>query len=473
VNSLLFADYVRRHRWVLASLGMITATGWFMALIDSAAFVQGAMAVSIAVATMAGLFATKDLAPMEVQVLPISRREISRTLWWVSTVLTVGIMTTGKVIGWAIAAFGPPVAVGPETIWLSAAMDFVSTGTILCWMPLVQLVSTSISSYRWQTVATLAITFPVLAAPFVPFFLRDHMPLAWGGLGPVSAALIATGALCTALAYVVRPQLMIGGNRHAIAGAMASQRRSGFWLQLDRLTGLRRMAFQVWRTATTSQVLTPVLIALTAQATAGLFEGPSSTWEAAGWPGSLREFGFMPFEAVWEPARILMLFMLGSFAFRMEPGMTGTGVLTSMRHLRTLPLTTRRLNSLLLGLSLMVWVNGWLILACYHWLVTGQPLASFRLAVFLGLFGLDCLNKAAQLRYGTKGLINIPAFMVLGFILLTAVRTGLPLEPTFLTLGAAGLVGAWFVNQHTLTTRRKIYTPQRYRPFGMEIPGQS
>ena len=473
MNSLLFIDYVRRHRWMLASLGAITAAAWFMALIDSAAFVQGAMSASIAIATITGLFVAKGLTPMEVQVLPISRREISRTLWWAAAVLPVGVMTTGKVAGWAVAAFGRQVHAGPEAIWLSAAMDFVSIGIILCSIPLVQLVSRSIRSPRWQAAAGLGIMLPVLTGPFVPFFVRDLMPLTWSDLGPFSLTLIAAGALCTALAYVVRPQLMIGANRHAIAGAMASQRRSGFWLRLDRLTGLRRMVFQVWRTATTSQVLTPALIAVMSYAIAALFEGGKSPWQDDGWLGAFREFGFMPFEAEWEPARILMLFMLGSFAFRIEPGMTGTGVLTSMRHLRTLPLSTRQLNGILLGLTLMVWLNAWLVLAGYHWVVTREPLASFRLVGFLGLFGLDCLNKAMQLRYGTKGLINIPTFVVLGLVLLAAVRTGLPFEPTFMMLGVAGLVAAWFVNQHTLTTRRKIYTPQRYRPFGMEIPGQS
>jgi len=472
VNSRLFADYVRRHQWVLASLGTITATAWFMVLIGSAAFVQGAMAVSIAIATVAGLYGAKALAPMEVQVLPISRPEISRTLWWTAAVLPVGIMTTGKLLGWAVAAFGRPVHAGPEAIWLSAAMDLVAIGTVLCSIPLVQLVSNSVRSPRWQTVAGLGIMLPVLTGPFVPFFLRHQMPLTWSDLGPVSATLMAAGALCTTLAYFVRPRLMIGANRHAMAAAIASHRRSGFWLRLDHLTGLRRMVFQVWRTATTSQVLTPAFIAVVAYTAAGVFEGGQSPWQDAGWLGAMRDLGLMPFEAAWEPTRILMLFMLGSFAFRVEPGMTGTGVLTSMRHLRTLPLNTRQLNGILLGLSLMVWANAWLVLAGYHWVVTREPLASFRLVWFLGLFGVDCFNKAMQLRYGSKGLANLPTFIVLGLVLLAAVRTGLPFEPTFLTLGAAGLVAAWFVNQHTLTTRRKIYAPQRYRPFGMEIPGQ-
>lgn len=472
MNSLLFGDYVRRHTWLFVSLGTITAAAWFMALTDSAAFVQGAMAASISIATMTGLFVAKGLAPMEVQVLPISRREMSRTLWWASIVLPAGVMTTGKVIGSAVA-FGRPVHAGPEAIWLSAMMDFVSMGTMLSAMMLLQHVSSLISSYRWQAVVGLGITLPVLTAPFVLVFLH-LMPLTWRDIGPAAATLIAVGAVCTALVYAASPQLTTG-NRRMIASAMASQRRSGFWLRLDRVTGLRRMVFQVWRSATTSQILTPALIALMGFGTTGLFEGDQGPWEGTGWMAGLREFGFLPFEPGWEPSSILMLFMLGSFAFAfgMESGVPGAGVLTSMRHIRTLPLSTRQLNGILLALSFMVWVNSWLVLAGYHWLVTGEPPASFRLAVFLGLFGLDCLNKAAQLRYGTRGVIKIPAFVVLGLVLMTAVRTGLPLQPTFLTLGVAGLVAAWFVNQHTLTTRRKIYTPQRYRPFGMEIPGQS
>jgi hypothetical protein len=54
------------------------------------------------------------------------------------------------------------------------------------------------------------------------------------------------------------------------------------------------------------------------------------------------------------------------------------------------------------------------ILACYHWLVTGEPLASFRLRCLRGLFGLDCLNKGAQLRYEPEGYSDILAFIVLG-----------------------------------------------------------
>jgi hypothetical protein len=42
---------------------------------------------------------------MEVQVLADFAARDSRALvWWVSTVLTVGIMTTGKVIGSGFAA---------------------------------------------------------------------------------------------------------------------------------------------------------------------------------------------------------------------------------------------------------------------------------------------------------------------------------------------------------------------------------
>ena len=471
MSRLLFADYVRRRAWILASLGTITAIGWYLAVTWSPAFVQAAMAGSILVASTFTMFGAKDVAPMEVQILPVSRRQIARTIWFVSTVVPVGVMTTGKVLGWTLGLLSRPVYASPDAIWLSAAMDFVSAGTMLCTVPLVQRVSLSIKHPRLQAAAVLGIMLPVMTLPYVPFVIRKQLPIAWSEVTPLIAALVAVGAVCTALAYLVSPPLVIG-NRRALANAMASHSRSGFWIRLEHLTGLKRLMFQAWRSAAISQVLTPVLIAGAVYSLASVFDSGSNPW-SGGWLAALRDFGFLPFEADWQPSSILMLFMLGSFGFRVEPGIQGTGVLTSMRHLRTLPLDTRQLNAMLIGLVLLVWVNGWVVLAGFHWLVNQEPLASLRLAEFFGLFGLDCVNKAAQLRYGTKGLINFPAFVVIGAVLLGTVRMGVPLQPGLLILGAAGLVTAWLLNRHTLTTRRTIYAPQKYRPFGVEIPGQS
>ena len=471
MNSRLFADYARRRVWVLASLGTITAAGWFLAVTWSPALVRSAMATSILVASMFGLFSAKDLAPMEVQVLPICRREIARTIWFVSPLLPVGIMTTGKVLGWGLGLLSRPVQAGPETIWLSAAMDCMSAGTVLTSIALVQRISLSIKSPRLQMALSLGITLPALTLPYVPFVLRSQMPLTWHEMSWLTSVLLAVGAVCTAQAYLV-PAPLLSANRHAIAAAMASQRRSGFWLRLDHLTGLRRLAFQVWRSAAISQALTPIFIAGLVYASSAVFDSSDNPW-SGGWLAALRDFGFLPFEADWTHSKILMVFMLGSFAFRLEPGATGTGVLTSMRHLRTLPLSTRQLNLLLFGLSAMVWANGWLVLAGFHWLLSPEPIASLRLVELLALFGLDCLHKAAQLRRRTAGVVSIPFFIALSVVLMVATRLGFPTQPALIVLGLVSIAVAWFINQRTLTRHRKIYTPQKYRSFGVEIPGQS
>jgi hypothetical protein len=430
------------------------------------------MAASILVASMSGLFSAKDVAPMEVQVLPISRREITRTIWFVSTLLPAGIMTTGKVLGWAFGLLARPVHAGPETIWLSATMDFMSAGTVLSSIGLVQRISSSIKSPRLQSVLAIGIMLPALTLPYLPFVFRSQLPLKWHEVSLLVAVLIAVGAACTARAYFVRPPFLLAANRHAIAGAMASHRGSGFWLRLEHLTGLRRLAFQVWRSAAISQVLTPIFIAGLVYASSTVFGSSDNPW-SGGWLAALRDFGFLPFEADWTPSKILMVFMLGSLAFRLEPGATGTGVLTSMRHLRTLPLSTRQLNMLLFGLSAMVWVNGWLVLAGFHWLLSPEPIASLRLVELLALFGLDCLHKAGQLRRRTAGVVSIPFFIALSVVLMATTRLGFPTEPALVVLGLLSIAAAWFFNQRTLTRHRKIYTPQKYRPFGMEIPGQS
>ena len=89
------------------------------------------------------------------------------------------------------------------------------------------------------------------------------------------------------------------------------------------------------------------------------------------------------------------------------------------------------------------------------------------------LFGLDCLHKAAQLRRRTAGVVSIPFFIALSVVLMVATRLGFPTQPALIVLGLVSIAVAWFINQRTLTRHRKIYTPQKYRPFGLEIPGQS
>lgn len=429
------------------------------------------MAVSIVVASFIGVLGAKDLAPMEVQILPVSRQELARTLWWASTILLVGIMTTGKVIGTAAAAVAGPIYAGPEAIWLSASMDFLAAGTVLASFPLIQLTQ-SIKSYRVQMLALLIVTLPLLGMPFVPYLVRDRIPLAVSDAGSIFVALITVGAACTALAYLLPPRLVIGANRHAVAGAMASQRRSGLWLRLNHVTGLRRMAFKVWLNALVSHIGTPLFFGAIGMVTNEWSGQARLPWTE--WLDVVREFGFLPFEAAWRPSAIIMLFMFGGLALQWDRGAFGTGALASMRHLRTLPLSTRQLNVVLLGLPLLVYGNLWLVLAAFHVLLSNEPFASLRLTEFFGLYGVDCLNKAAQLRLDSRGgLMNIPTFLVLAVMLVVASRTGLVLQPILLGLGAAGLISAWFMNLRTLTTQRKIYAPQKYRPFGMEIPGQS
>jgi hypothetical protein len=465
VNSALFADYVRRHRWVLASLGTLTAMVWFVAVTNHVAYVLTAMAVSIVVADVTGpMIAGARLAPMEVQVLPLSRRELSRTLWWTSTVLPVAVMATGKVVGLMLASLRGPVEAGLETIWVSSAMDFLVAGAMLATIAMVQRVTQRFDNPTVQYVLTVVVVVPILAVPFVPILLRQYLPLTWAGITPVVGGLMIAAAVLTTRAYVSTPRVTIGANPHATAAAFAAHKRSGFWWRLDGVTGLRRMALKVWIGAAFTQIATPLFFILVSR----VFDGMDKLGLTA-----VRDFGLLPFEAEWSPHRLFMLLMICSIGVRWDPGPMGNNVLASLRHLRTLPLSLHQFNAVLLGLPLIAWVNAWVLLLGLHWVVNREAPASWRLVEFFGVYGLDCLIKAVQARYQSSLLASVPAFMIGVAALFVTLKLNLPLQLMLFMLGVAGLVAATLINRHTLTTRRAIYTPKRVRMFGMEIPGQS
>jgi len=177
----------------------------------------------------------------------------------------------------------------------------------------------------------------------------------------------------------------------------------------------------------------------------------------------LRDFGLLPFEhnaPFGKPSTLIMLYFLGGAGLIWPSGMTGyQDVLRLMlRHLRTLPLSTRTLNALLLTLPIVSWINLWLVMLLLHVAVGAGPIGSLRLADWLAMFGIDAVIRAMYHRwrsYFTTSFLLIALFVTL--LIVTKFASG-SLQTIALAVGAVALVAAWAINDDTLRRSRTAYS---------------
>src|SRR5436189_5838577 len=104
MNRLLFADYLRRSRRHYFYLGFFAATPWILAAEGDAISIHTALAVALSLAGMGAPQTWQTFAPREIRLLPVSRRDLWRTAWWLGAVGFVGAVIIGQVIGAAIGA---------------------------------------------------------------------------------------------------------------------------------------------------------------------------------------------------------------------------------------------------------------------------------------------------------------------------------------------------------------------------------
>lgn len=463
MNRHLFGDHLRRNRSAIAGTAFVAAFVWLAAGSDVVS-VQVAIAASLVLAYAAGpLLTFSALAPTEIQVLPISRRAIWRTGWWLSVVVAIGTTATGKVIGLETARlFGGSPTVQIGTVWLSSLLDLAQAGPLLLLLSAIRATQgprVTRAPRGVRIALTSAVLVLVLMSMVWPFLVVRFLPLQWTELSVATAAIILAGLGVTAGVYFLTPSRMVSPDRSAIRAAWRRPSRS-LAPQFSGVTGLWRLALNIWKAATINQIVLPGIIIGMSIGVEGFLDAGHTDWLS-----SARGFGFLPFAADAEHDNVVVLFMLGAAGltwFSGTPEFNGSGVFRFMlRHLRTLPFSTRQLNGVLLAMPLVSWVNAWLLLALFHAIVLGQPLASWRVPEWIGMIGVDALIRAMQFRWRRPlwvAALVLPLF-VADLLVIRLVPSAVSIFA--LAVGAIAFACAARLNHGTLTRSRLAYTPIR------------
>jgi hypothetical protein len=304
----------------------------------------------------------------------------------------------------------------------------------------------------------------LFASMLWPDLIFRSLPVRWHELNATTAGIVVLGLALTVLNYFVTPARVGMPNRHAIQAGWRSSKRRRPLPRFDRITGLGRLVFQTWKAAVVMQVgISLVVIGTMAAVNLVMHD------EAAGWLPDLRDFGFLPFDSnptSAGPSSFFVLYFLGGAGLVWPFAMVGhQDVLQFMlRHLRTLPLSTRALNALMLTLPLVSWINLWLVLLVFHFAMSGGPIGSLRLAEWLALIGIDAVIRAMYLRWRSylwPGIFGT-SILVTSFIVTKFAFGALPALAA--SAGAVALFLAWALNRDTLTRSRLAYSRVQVSP---------
>lgn len=446
MNGHLFVDGIRRNWTTIAIQAGLAATIWIAA--GAELFSTGvAIAASMALAQFSGPgLAGRVVAPREVLILPLSKAEIWRTRFWFSIAMVAGAVASGKLLGLAASNASSQPAPGLETIAVSTVLDVVYASAFT-WLFFI-LPAKSIQLAIWVAV--------FLLSPFVPFVLADRLPTAWHELTATSIILISAGGMAGVLAYFSTPMLVTAPS--PVAGRPALKTKGRGWLpEFPQVVGLNRLLMKVWSTALVIQIGTLLVMPMGLW----LFNGFAGPW--IDWTTSMREFGLLPFDPQANRMNVVWVWIFASIG--------NETIMGTIRHLRSLPLTARALTAVLISSSLITWINAWIVLGVCHLMVLGELPVTWRMPLFLGYFGCDCLTRSLQLRWNTRFGFVLVLLLVVFPIGLAARALHFSLDSVLLSLGpVAVLVAAW-LSHSALTTNRAAYArrPQR-GPFGVEQP---
>jgi hypothetical protein len=451
MNRRLLIDSLRRN-WVSLLIKAGFGTLIWIAAGGGLVSTGTAIAASMALAQLAGPgLAIRLVAPREVLILPMSRQEIWRTRFLYGIAVVAIATTSGKLLGLWISEWLRMHAPGLGTIAMSGVLDVVyaAVGTWVVWLSFV--------SPDRSKILFAAGVIALLLSPFLPFTVADRLPTALAQLNVTSLALLVAGLAIGALSYFSTPRLVAAPSPTAARAALKSRRR-GIWPEFDRLTGLKRLVLKAWAGSIAVQVGTIVSIPIVLLVTDWLIGDPSESWL-----DYARHMGLLPFELSDRSPNWVMCWIFASV------GSESTGAM--LRHLRTLPFSTRALTSVLMSVSFTTWTSAWLVLAAFHVLTTGGPPQTWQLPWFAGFVGLDCFFRAFQLRWRRSPLSIGAALLLVAPVVFIVSRLPVSADVLFLASSGAALLLAAVLNHHTLTTNRAAYARMpRRTAFGTELP---
>jgi len=466
MNRRIFADHVRRGRYGYFLLFCTAALPWIAAA-DNAMDIHMALAFTLAIAGMGAPAAWQALTIREIRVLPVSRRDLWRTAWWLGVVRIVGFVTLGQLVGLTIGTLLDwPNPLRLQTTGVTAVLSFAVAGINASLIPLINWSASergkrSTFGRTWRAMLLVAGMIGTLAWPFV---IRRTLPLTWLEFNPAWFTVTVVGVALAARSYFQHPAPPPLARTQA-AGARRIPRS---FSTISRIGGVGRMVLQTWKTATLVQVTIPAMVVVTFTLVSRLMFHDSGD----GMRTNLRDFGFLPFEAATyvglrPPNFVSLVYLLGASVFWWNLLAPGDSLLSMVRHLRTLPMSVARLNSVLLALPILAWINFWFLLFVLHFAVSDKPIGTLAIPQWMAFIGVDALTRAFKLRTGE---VNNGKLWFGTALVVSMTVSSLPGLLVF-GAGAIAFVSGAVLNLHTLRTSSKAYHPARAQVAGNLMAG--
>jgi hypothetical protein len=459
--SLIVRDYVRRSKDELTLGGVFIALMWFFVAVESAT-VSPALGLTLAAAALAGPFlAFGRMAPREVLLLPVSRRQIWLARMCVASAVATLWAAAAQLAGLVAAmpfrdAFAPKLSI----VLLTAACVFLYTGAMMGLLPLLALAPRGRSVLARTTIGLLftVVTLVFASGIIWPILLRSWLPVEWTNLrGPAGVIVLAAAAL-TAWSWSFSPPIAPHAAPPVWSRAPAAGRRgTRRTLFDDRLRGVPKL---LWWAGARSFINVAALVLVLG---------------CIGWPVAVLmppvesfttfmiEFELLPFSAAQPAGDVAILFLLGFFTLEvLDTGLTPPKqdlLRALIRHLRTLPLSTIAVVGIVVGRRILGWLSVWLCLLIVQAATFGPP-DTLRLPVFVALAGVDALVHAWKLRWRkTQWEALILAFFVYGALVVSLKGAITLAGPPLVAFGALSLLIAAALLQNALIRHRGIYQP--------------
>ncbi len=394
---------------------------------EQALTLQTTFAATMTIAFIGGIsVGVGGLGSRELLLLPASALDLWRARW----ILTIGVAGLGGLLGKSLA-FATGIRPGDDassewaTVLLSALYDVGYAGTALVLLAASGVVHGFLRRVLGRRIATYVNVIALLVwigGWAWPFALRDAIATDVGALagvrGLLLAAMVAMTIASASWRWVPRPSPGLIYRRAELVSAAPPSAAVLSTAGLHGPTGWRALVWTDWVRTTRLIVLA---IAVYVVALVAIATEPGLPLRAR-----LHEIGMLPFDAATRSGRAFFNVMLVGFVSvggRAFGG--GDWLLTMSRHLRVLPLGTRRHLALLFGVPLLAWTTCWAILALLHVSATATLPSILRLEWLLLFAGVDAFARAAQLRLTRDWLQwHFVAFVPLCFGMIAAVETG-------------------------------------------------
>lgn len=455
----LIPDFLRRlwtvHAGACAALAIFWATAgslplereFFFALSLAAAFVLGPM------------LAITQFGITEIFLLPVSRRDLWRAVWFLSTLAACASTLAAKLAGVAVGTLlMTEHPLGLSQVAISSLLDLAYVGLVIGVLLLLRHGSTGVSG--WVGRALSAITIAVTTLSFVGgvlwgFLVQAYLPSEWSHLrGPALSLLVAGIGIAMATYFYAPPP----GIRQASRGGEARARPATiarFGPKLEWLTGTRLMLVQETLRAAGASLMLIVFFAVL-----GTFIDPQQ-----GLAEKLRAWRLLPFEPGDASLAIYWLVIYGGMMLNgIAPARDPLGS-SPWRHLRVLPMTTADLIRLLLARRALGWLTIWTVLLIVHLAVTRSLPATLRPELLVVAIGADALIHALQVRWQRHpiGLASLALYsgmiLVVGLVLVLPLRllSEMWADTLLVSVGLAAMAVAAWILSRTLRGSSVLY----------------